>query len=106
MASLTSLVQKIIERRSPLGNHNSSYDDAASAGPLFDKLDGKSLAGVFADPGRAPPADDAAFSQYIRCHNESQPEFDNDNLCASDQDPPPPGIITIMVRVCAFLLQT
>ena len=73
---------------------------------LFDKLDGKSLAGVFANPGRAPPADDAAFSQYIRCHNESQPAFDNDNLCASDQDPPPPGIITIMVRVCAFLLQT
>ena len=57
-----------------------------TATALQDKLDGRSLAGAFADPTRAAVADDAAFSQYIRCHNASQPAYDNDNFCAPDQD--------------------
>jgi iduronate 2-sulfatase len=61
-------------------------------------LDGESLADLFTDPARAPADDDAdenaAFSQYIRCHNMSQPAYDNDNLCVPDNKTE--GVETIM----------
>ena len=57
-------------------------------------LDGESLADLFTDPARAPADDDAAYSQYIRCHNMSQPAYDNDNLCVPDNKTQ--GVETIM----------
>eukprot|EP01047_Picozoa_sp_COSAG01_P029778 COSAG01_NODE_2054_length_8538_cov_4.853656_7_plen_936_part_00 len=66
-----------------------------TAASLHDEhLDGESLAALFTDPARAPTGDDAAYSQYIRCHNESHLGYNNDDGCVPDNKTE--GVETIM----------